>query len=155
MRAFFSFTMTNPGSSLRFNTHWSAPPVSSLARSEGLRKMSQLPVSRNSNIKRHMDRPRVVVWVIRGSSGHKVGESYGASVGKAEISCDFQKEKESVGVKRTKTSRRFRKQRKDCGTNSESFEMLNCEGLSEFNLCSAVLCCVVLPSPLALPFFIV
>ena len=47
---FFSFTMANPGSSLRFNTHWSAPPVSALARSGGPRKMSQSPVSRNSNI---------------------------------------------------------------------------------------------------------
>jgi len=27
--------MVNPGSSLRFNIHWSAPPVSALARSEG------------------------------------------------------------------------------------------------------------------------
>jgi len=26
------FTLANPGSSLRFNTHWSAPPVSALAR---------------------------------------------------------------------------------------------------------------------------
>ena len=33
MRAFFPFTMANPGSSLRFNTHWSVPPVSSLAHS--------------------------------------------------------------------------------------------------------------------------
>jgi len=29
------FTLSNPGSSLRFNTHWSAPPVSALARSGG------------------------------------------------------------------------------------------------------------------------
>ena len=29
------FTLANPGSSLRFNTHLSAPPVSALARSEG------------------------------------------------------------------------------------------------------------------------
>ena len=27
------FTLANPGSSLRFNTHWSAPPVSALTRS--------------------------------------------------------------------------------------------------------------------------
>ena len=37
---FFSFTMANPGSSLCFNTHWSAPPVSTLDRSGGPRKMS-------------------------------------------------------------------------------------------------------------------
>ena len=30
------FTLANPGSSLRFNTHWSAPPVSTLARSGGV-----------------------------------------------------------------------------------------------------------------------
>jgi len=29
------FTLANPGSSFRFDTHWSAPPVSTLARSEG------------------------------------------------------------------------------------------------------------------------
>ena len=29
------FTLANPGSSLRFNTHWSAAPVSALARSGG------------------------------------------------------------------------------------------------------------------------
>jgi len=29
------FTVANPGSSLRFNAHWSAPPVSALARSGG------------------------------------------------------------------------------------------------------------------------
>ena len=63
---FFSFTMANPGSSLRFNTHWSASPVSALARFRGPRKMSQSPVSRNSNIKRRMDRPKAVVGVIRG-----------------------------------------------------------------------------------------
>ena len=42
------FTLTNPEHSLRFNTHWSAPPVSALsgARSGGPRKMSQPPVSR-------------------------------------------------------------------------------------------------------------
>ena len=49
------FTLANPGSSLRFNTHWSAPPVSALARSGGPRKMSQSPVSRNSNIERRME----------------------------------------------------------------------------------------------------
>ena len=63
---FFSFTMTTPGSSLRFNTHWSAPPVSALARSGGPRKISQSPVSRNSHIERRMDRPNAVVGVIRG-----------------------------------------------------------------------------------------
>ena len=60
------FTLANPEHSLRFNTHWSAPPVSALARSGGSRKMSQSPVSRNSNIERRMDRPRAVVGVIRG-----------------------------------------------------------------------------------------
>ena len=35
-----SFTLANPEHSLRFNTHWSAPPVSALARSGGPRKMS-------------------------------------------------------------------------------------------------------------------
>jgi len=29
------FTLVDPGTSLRFNTHWSAPPVSTLARSGG------------------------------------------------------------------------------------------------------------------------
>ena len=48
-----SFKMANPGSSLRFDTHWSAPPVSALARSGRPRKMPQAPVSRNSNIQGH------------------------------------------------------------------------------------------------------
>jgi len=60
------FTLANPEHSLRFNTHWSAPPVSAIARSGGPRKMSQSPVSRNSNIERRMDRPRAVVGFIRG-----------------------------------------------------------------------------------------
>ena len=59
-------TLANPGSSLRFNTHWSAPPVSALARSGGPGKMSQSPVSRNSNIERRMNRPKFVVGFIRG-----------------------------------------------------------------------------------------
>jgi len=42
------FTLANPGSSPRFDTHSSAPPVSALARIGGSRKMSQSPVSRNS-----------------------------------------------------------------------------------------------------------
>jgi len=42
------FTLANPGSSLRFDTHSSAPPVSAPARFRGSRKMSQSPVSRNS-----------------------------------------------------------------------------------------------------------
>ena len=56
------FTISNPGHSLRLNTHWSAPPVSesALARSGGPRKMCQSPVSRNSNIERRMDRPKSV-----------------------------------------------------------------------------------------------
>ena len=32
------FALAHPGSSLRFNTHWSAPPVSALARSGGPRR---------------------------------------------------------------------------------------------------------------------
>jgi len=60
------FTLAKPEHSLRFNTHWSAPPVSAFAHSGGPRKMSQSPVSRNSNIERRMDRPRAVVGVIRG-----------------------------------------------------------------------------------------
>jgi len=61
------FTLANPEHSLRFNTHWSAPLVSALARSGGPgRKMSQSQISRNSNIERRMDRPRAVVGVIRG-----------------------------------------------------------------------------------------
>jgi len=63
--------MANPGSSLRFNTHWSAPRVSALARSGGPRKMSQSLVSRNSNIARRMDRPKAVVGVIRGVTERK------------------------------------------------------------------------------------
>ena len=34
------FTLANPEHSLHFNTHWSAPSVSALARSGGPRKMS-------------------------------------------------------------------------------------------------------------------
>ena len=60
------FTLANPGSSLWFNNHWSTPPVSALARSGEPRKMSQSPVSRNSNIERRMGRPKSVVEVIRG-----------------------------------------------------------------------------------------
>ena len=51
------FTLATPGSSLRFNTHWSAPPVSALARARGSRKRSQSPVSRNSNIERRWTGP--------------------------------------------------------------------------------------------------
>ena len=60
------FTLVDPEHSLRFKTHWSGPPVSAFARSGGPRKMSQSPVSRNSNIKRRMDRSRAVVGVIGG-----------------------------------------------------------------------------------------
>jgi len=52
-------------------------------------------------------------------SGHKIGESYGARVGEAEIGRGFQKERESAGVERTRISRGFRKQR-----------VLSCEVLS-------------------------
>jgi len=60
------FTLANPEHSLRSHTHWSAPPVSALARSGGPRKMSQSLVSHNLNIERRMDRPRPIVGVIRG-----------------------------------------------------------------------------------------
>jgi len=60
------YTLANPEHSLRFNTHWIAPPVSTLTCSGGPRKMSQSTVSRNLNIERRMDRPRAVVGVIRG-----------------------------------------------------------------------------------------
>jgi len=60
------FTLANPEHFLRLYTRWSAPPVSALARSGGPGKMSQSPVSRNSNIERRLDRPRAVVGVIRG-----------------------------------------------------------------------------------------
>jgi len=59
-------TLANSWTSLHFKAHWSAPPVCALARSGGPRKMSQLPVSRNSNIERRMDRPKSAVEVIRG-----------------------------------------------------------------------------------------
>ena len=72
-------------------------------------------------------------------SGHKIGESYGARVGKAELGRVFQKERESVGVERTRISGGFGKQRKDCGTSGESFGVLDCEGLSEFNLDSILI----------------
>ena len=39
-----SFTLANPEHSLRVNTHWSAPPVSALARSGGPKKMICLSV---------------------------------------------------------------------------------------------------------------
>jgi len=40
------FTVATPGNPLRYNTHWSAPPVSARAHSRGPRKRSQSPVSR-------------------------------------------------------------------------------------------------------------
>jgi len=61
-----SFTMATPGNSLRFDTHWSAQPVSAFARSGGPRKMSQSLVSSNSNIERRMDRPKSVLGVTLG-----------------------------------------------------------------------------------------
>ena len=44
---FFPFTMANPGRSLCFNTHWSAPSVFALVHSGGLRMISKSPVSRD------------------------------------------------------------------------------------------------------------
>jgi len=79
-----------------------------------------------------------------------MGESYGARVGEAEIGRGFQKEQESAGVESARISRRFGKQRKDCGTSGESFGILNCEGLSEFNLLSVVLSCVAISSCVAI-----
>ena len=88
-------------------------------------------------------------------SGHKMGESYGARVGKAKISRGFQEDRESAGVERTRISRGFRKQREDCGTSGESFGVLDCDGLLEFNLRSAVSSCVAFSSCHSLlPFFI-
>ena len=53
MRAFFvKFMMANPGNCRRFNTYWSAPPVSALARSGDPGNMFQSPVSHNLNIER-------------------------------------------------------------------------------------------------------
>ena len=43
------FTLVNPGSSLRFSTHWSAPPVSTVARSALGRCPSHLTFSDNDN----------------------------------------------------------------------------------------------------------
>jgi len=71
-------------------------------------------------------------------SGRKIGERFGARVGKAEIGRGFQKDREGAGVERKRISRRFGKKRKDHSTSGESFMVLNCEGLSEFNLHSAV-----------------
>jgi len=53
---------------------------------------------------------------LNGLSDHKMGESYGARVGQAEIGRGFQRERESAGVERTRISKGFGKQRKDCGT---------------------------------------
>ena len=62
------FNLANPESSLRFNTHWSAPqsPPLPVPGAGGPRKMSQSRVSRNSKIERRIDRPKSVVGVIRG-----------------------------------------------------------------------------------------
>jgi len=84
-------------------------------------------------------------------SGRKMGERYGARIGKAEISRGFQKERVGAGVERTKIGRGFGKHRKDHGTSGESFGVLDCEGLSEFNLHSAVSSCVVISSCVAIP----
>jgi len=49
-------------------------------------------------------------------SGRRMGERYGARVGKAEIGRGFKKERECAGVERTRVGREFGKQRKDRGT---------------------------------------
>ena len=69
--------MVNPWNSLRFNTHFSCtrlhprPFRPQLHQSPSYRpgKMSQSPVSRNSNIERGMDRPKSVGGVIRQAAG--------------------------------------------------------------------------------------
>jgi len=78
-------------------------------------------------------------------SGHKVGETYGS--GKQKSAKVFRK---SERLRESRISRRFGKQRKDCGTSGESFGMLNCEGLSEFNLRSAESSCVAFSSCVAI-----
>ena len=85
-------------------------------------------------------------------SDQKMGESYGARVGKAELGRVFKKERESEGVERTRISRGFEKQRKNSGTSGESFGVLNCQGLSEFNLRSEVSSCVAIFSCVTIPY---
>ena len=82
-------------------------------------------------------------------SDHKMIESCDARVEKAEIA---QKERESAGVERTRISRGFGKQRKNSGTSGESFGVFICEGLSEFNLRSAVSSCVAIFSCITIPY---
>jgi len=86
-----------------------------------------------------------------------MNERYGARVGKAEISRGFKKERESAGVERTRVGSEFVKQHKDCGTSGKfsAYLLLNCEGLSEFNLHSAVSSCVALSSCVAIPYCVV
>ena len=90
-------------------------------------------------------------------SGRRMNERYGARVGKAEISRGFKKERESAGVERTRVGSEFVKQHKDCGTSGKfsAYLLLNCEGLSEFNLHSAVSSCVALSSCVAIPYCVV
>jgi len=85
-------------------------------------------------------------------SGRKMSERYGARVGKAEFSRGFQEERENARVERTRIGRGFGKQLQDRGTSSESLGVLNCEGLSEFNLHSAVSPCVAILSCVAIPY---
>jgi len=58
-----------------------------------------------------------------------MGERYGARVGKAEIGQGFQKERDSVGVERTRGGREFGKERRDHGT---SGRVLGCLPVSFF-----------------------
>ena len=85
-------------------------------------------------------------------SGHKMVESYGARVGKAEISRGFQKERESAGVERTRISRGFRKQRRIVAPAVRFLGCLTVTGSQ--NSIFVQQCRLVLPSPLVLPFHI-
>jgi len=78
-------------------------------------------------------------------NGHKMGESYRS--GKRKSAEVFRK---SERLRESRISRRFGKERKDCGTSGESFGILNCEGLLEFNLRSGVSSCVAFSSCVAI-----
>ena len=79
-----------------------------------------------------------------------MGEWYGAR--KAEINWAFQKERQSAGVERSRSSRGFGKQHKDRGTSRRVLGRL-IVGASR-NSIFIQQSCLVLPSPLALPFLI-
>jgi len=77
-----------------------------------------------------------------------MGELYGRR--EAEICGAFQKEKESGGVERSRISRGFRKWHKDRGTSKRILGCLTVR--ASWN--SIQQSCIVLPSNLALPFYI-